>query len=357
MKKILTVIGARPQSIKAAPLSKAIDASEHLTEILLHTGQHFDEKMSGVFFSEMKIPKPKYHFNINSLSHGAMTGLMLKEIEAVALIEKPDIVVVYGDTNSTLAGALAAKKMHIKVAHVEAGLRSFNMQMPEEINRILTDRISDLLFCPTDQAITNLNREGFAHFDAQVIRTGDIMLDAMKMFAGAAENHSSILEQLGNSPFVLATLHRAENTDNIQRLQNIIEALETINQSQRVVLPLHPRTRKMIEQSGIGTTLTFMDPVGYFDMLVLLQNCSWVLTDSGGLQKEAYFMKKFCVTLRDQTEWTELVACGANVLAGADKGRILEQTNCISGKSFDIPDGMYGTGNTASEIVHHLEQI
>lgn len=355
MKKILTVIGARPQFIKAAPLSKAISEAAGLEEILLHTGQHFDEKMSDIFFSEMKIPQPKYRFNINSLSHGAMTGLMLKEIETVVLAEKPDLLLVFGDTNSTLAGALAAKKLHIKVAHVEAGLRSFNMQMPEEINRILTDRLSDFLYCPTDQAVLNLNREGYENFDTQVLRTGDIMLDAMMMFSESADLHSHILEEIGNTPFVLATLHRAENTDNLDRLRAIVSALEVINRDIRVILPLHPRTRKIMQESGIGSSLKLLEPVGYFDMIALLKNCAWVMTDSGGLQKEAYFMKKYCVTLRDQTEWVELTECGANLLAGADKERILENTAQISEKPFTIKDGLYGDGNTALQIVTHLQ--
>lgn len=355
MKKILTVIGARPQFIKAAPLSKAISEAAGLEEILLHTGQHFDEKMSDIFFTEMKIPQPKYRFNINSLSHGAMTGLMLKEIETVVLAEQPDLLLVFGDTNSTLAGALAAKKLHVKVAHVEAGLRSFNMQMPEEINRILTDRLSDYLYCPTDQAVLNLNREGYTNFDAEVLRTGDIMLDAMTMFSETAEVHSRILDEIGNTSFVLATLHRAENTDNLERLRNIVEALEVINRDIRVILPLHPRTRKIMQESGIGSTLEILEPVGYFDMIALLKNCSWVMTDSGGLQKEAYFMKKYCVTLRDQTEWVELTECGANVLAGADKARILENTARISEKSFTVKDGLYGDGHTALQIVTHLQ--
>lgn len=355
MKKILTVIGARPQFIKAAPLSKAISEASGLEEILLHTGQHFDEKMSDIFFTEMKIPQPRYRFNINSLSHGAMTGLMLKEIETVVLAEQPDLLLVFGDTNSTLAGALAAKKLHVKVAHVEAGLRSFNMQMPEEINRILTDRLSDYLYCPTDQAVLNLNREGYANFDAQVLRTGDIMLDAMTMFSETAELHSRILENIGNKPFVLATLHRAENTDNLERLRAIVEALEVINRDIRVILPLHPRTRNIMRESGMGSSLEILEPVGYFDMIALLKNCSWVMTDSGGLQKEAYFMKKYCVTLRDQTEWVELTECGANVLAGAEKERILASTAQIAGKSFNVADGLYGSGNTALQIVTHLQ--
>jgi UDP-GlcNAc3NAcA epimerase len=356
MKKILTIIGARPQFIKAAPLSKAIGSSKIFEEIILHTGQHFDEKMSDIFFNEMKIPSPKYRFNINNLNHGAMTGLMLKEIETVLLIEKPDLVIVFGDTNSTLAGALAAKKLHFKVAHVEAGLRSFNNEMPEEINRILTDRISDFAFCPSEQSVQNLKNEGFDHFDTEIIRTGDIMLDAMMMFADVAEDHSQILDSVGLEPFVLATIHRAENTNDLSRLSSIISALESINKTTRVILPLHPRTQNIMEQAGIKTNLTIIEPVGYFDMLTLLKKCAWVMTDSGGLQKEAYFMQKFCITLRDQTEWVELTNSGANLLAGADTDLIVQQSLKISEANFDVPAGLYGNGHAANEIVSHLEQ-
>lgn len=356
MKKILTIIGARPQFIKAAPLSRAINESNHLEEVILHTGQHFDQKMSDIFFTEMNIPAPKHRFNINNMNHGAMTGLMLKEIEEVVLNEKPDVVLVFGDTNSTLAGALAAKKLHVKVAHVEAGLRSFNNDMPEEINRILTDRLSDYVFCPSDQSIQNLKNEGFDRFNTEIVRTGDIMLDAMMMFADGAEYHSQILDVIGPDPFVLATIHRAENTNDLVRLRSIIIALESINLNKKVILPLHPRTQKIMEQAGIKSHLTIIEPVGYFDMLTLIKKCEWVMTDSGGLQKEAYFMQKFCITLRDQTEWVELTACGANILVGADTDLIIQQSLKISESTFDIPAGLYGNGHAAKQIVKYLEQ-
>lgn len=354
MKKILTVIGARPQFIKAAPLSSAISQSVEFEEVLLHTGQHFDEKMSDVFFDELKIPKPKYRFNINSMGHGAMTGLMLTEIEKAIIEESPDLVLVYGDTNSTLAGALAAKKLNIKVAHVEAGLRSFNMRMPEEVNRILTDRISDFLFCPTQQAINNLENEGFNNFGARIVKTGDIMLDAMNMFGNLADQNIQSSVGLSPNAYVLATIHRAENTDNIDRLKSILAALEVINRTTRVILPLHPRTQKIIESGGINTSLTFMSPVGYLEMLTLLKNCKLVMTDSGGLQKEAYFMEKYCVTLRDQTEWTELVDNGINMLTGAKTDEIVAAYNFFSQKKFEAPKSIYGDGKTAQEILSAL---
>jgi UDP-GlcNAc3NAcA epimerase len=356
MKKILTIIGARPQFIKAAPLSKAIGEIKNFEEIILHTGQHFDEKMSDIFFNEMKIPLPKYRFNINNLNHGAMTGLMLKEIETVLLTEKPDLVIVFGDTNSTLAGALAAKKLHLKVAHVEAGLRSFNNEMPEEINRILTDRISDYAFCPSEQSVQNLKNEGYDNFNTEVVRTGDIMLDAMMMFADIAEEHSKIIDTVGREPYVLATIHRAENTNDLSRLSSIISALESINNKIKIILPLHPRTQKIMVQAGIRTNLTIIEPVGYFDMLTLIKNCAWVMTDSGGLQKEAYFMKKFCITLRDQTEWVELTRCGANILVGADTDLIIQQSLKIAETVFDLPAGLYGNGQVSKQIVSYLEK-
>lgn len=357
MRKILTIIGARPQFIKAAPLSKEINNSQKFNEIILHTGQHFDPKMSDIFFKEMKIPEPKYKFNINNLNHGAMTGMMLMEIEKVILQENPDLVLVYGDTNSTLAGALAAKKLHIKVAHVEAGLRSFNIKMPEEVNRILTDRISDFAFCPSNQAIINLNNEGFGQNDsAEMIKTDDIMLDAMNMFVDFALNESQILNLIGDKPFILATIHRAENTDDIGRLKSIIEALEVINNNIKVVLPLHPRTKKIIEQFDIKSKLTFIEPVGYLDMLTLLKNCKLVITDSGGLQKEAYFMQKFCITLRDQTEWVELIEHRVNILVGSDKELIVSETLKFVQSKQEFPIGLYGNGQASKQIIDYLEQ-
>ena len=238
---------------------------------------------------------------------------------------------------------------------MEAGLRSFNNEMPEEINRILTDRISDYAFCPSEQSVQNLKNEGYDNFNTEIIRTGDIMLDAMMMFADIAENHSKIIDTVGHESFVLATIHRAENTNDISRLKSIISALESINKTIKIVLPLHPRTQKIMEQAGIKTNLTIIEPVGYFDMLTLIKNCAWVMTDSGGLQKEAYFMEKFCVTLRDQTEWVELIDCGANLLAGANTDLIIQQSLKIADSKFDVPAGLYGDGKASKHIVSYLE--
>lgn len=367
--KIVTVIGARPQFIKAAAVSRAIaehNAAVHnsrsaIHEVIVHTGQHFDENMSDIFFEEMQIPHPDYHLEINSLGHGAMTGRMLEKIEEVLLKEEPDWVLVYGDTNSTLAGALAAKKLHIKVAHVEAGLRSFNMQMPEEINRILTDRISDMLFCPTDAAITNLELEGFNNLPVRIIKSGDVMQDAALYYRKFASQKSSILEKLGltQKQFALCTVHRAENTDDPGRLHNIFNALIEISAELPVVLPLHPRTRKKLTNCGIathnsGSAIHVIDPVGYFDMIQLLESTKIVLTDSGGLQKEAFFFGKTCVTLRDETEWVELVEGGYNTLAGSHVDRILLAFLSMRSSTPDFSKNLYGKGQAAQLIINEL---
>jgi UDP-GlcNAc3NAcA epimerase len=352
--KILTIIGARPQFIKAAMVSRAMSAhnQKSITEVILHTGQHFDPNMSEIFFTQMGIPKPDYLLGIHGGSHGEMTGRMLTGIEKVILEEKPDRVLVYGDTNSTLAGALAAAKLHVPVAHVEAGLRSFNMDMPEEINRILTDQISDLLFCPTQTAMDNLHREGFDHKPAQVLKVGDVMQDAALFFAQQAIKPEHVSQ---SGEFVLATLHRAENTDDPVRLKEIVAALnETHASISPVILPLHPRTKHAVNQAGLTLDVHVIDPVGYLEMLWLLTNCSLVLTDSGGVQKEAFFFSKPCVTTRDQTEWVELVEAGANVLVGADRIKILAGVQLMV-KERIIDDGLlYGGGKAADRITSYL---
>ncbi len=353
--KIITVIGARPQFIKAAALSREFARHEHIEEIIVHTGQHFDANMSEVFFEEMEITKPSYNLEINSLSHGAMTGRMMEGIEEILLKEKPDLLLVYGDTNSTIAGALAAKKLHIKVAHVEAGLRSFNMEMPEEINRILTDRISDYLFCPTDSAVNNLKKEGYDSLDATIVRTGDVMQDAALFYAQKSEEKSTIISQLGIQKFALATLHRAENTDSKERLSQLVEGLNEIHETIcPVVLPLHPRTKAKLAAHGLELKVKLIDPVGYFDMIELLKNCALVMTDSGGLQKEAFFFRKNCVTMRDQTEWVELIENGVNVLIGADKKKLVESTRTMLNKSSNFDVNLYGNGNASVLIVTEL---
>ena len=291
MKKIVTILGARPQFVKAAVLSRIISNHSEIEEVIVHTGQHYDDNMSAIFFKEMGIPSPKYNLNINEMSHGVMTGLMFEQIEKVLSTEKPDGVVVYGDTNSTLAGALASKKMDIKVIHIEAGLRSFNMKMPEEINRVLTDRISDLLICPTDTAVRNLKKEGFENFDVKVVKCGDIMKDAVDYYSKVSDEKSTVINDLNlaENQFVLATVHRQENTDDLHKLKAIFEGLERVHKEKQVIVPLHPRTRKILADNKLDYKLTFLSPLGYFDMLELLKACFVIITDSGGLQKEAYF--------------------------------------------------------------------
>jgi UDP-GlcNAc3NAcA epimerase len=356
LKKIITIVGARPQFIKAAALSRAIRKFPEIEEIIVHTGQHFDQKMSDIFFEEMEIPIPKYNLNINGLSHGAMTGQMLEGIEKIIIEEKPDALVVYGDTNSTLAGSLAAIKLNIPVVHIEAGLRSFNMQMPEEINRILTDRISSLLCCPTDAAIANLQKEGFDNFNCKIVKTGDLMEDAAMYYVKIAFEKSNILatQNLVPNNYVLGTIHRAENTDNPENLKNMVKALDNINLIMPVIIPLHPRTKKIIENLGISVKFKIIDPVGYFDMINLIQNSNLVVTDSGGLQKEAFFFRKFCITTREQTEWIELVENGYNFIAGTNELKIVKLFKELSSKKFPEALNLYGNGNAAVEICKAL---
>jgi UDP-GlcNAc3NAcA epimerase len=354
--KILTVLGARPQFIKAAALSREIKKHPSLEELIVHTGQHYDQNMSNVFFEEMGIPKPSYNLNINGLSHGAMTGQMLEGIEKIILYEKPNLVLVYGDTNSTIAGALAAKKLHIAVGHVEAGLRSFNNQMPEEINRILTDRISDLLFCPTDSAIVNLIKEGFDYYECSIVKSGDVMEDAALYYKDKALEKSQIVQQMNlqNKKFVLATIHRAENTDNLDNLKSIVGALNEIHKQCNVVVPMHPRTLKILAQNVLQCNFIIIEPVGYFDMINLIANCSLVITDSGGLQKEAFFFRKFCCTIREQTEWVELVENKYNFLVGTNQDLIIQRTTQLHGADFPVVKNLYGNGNACSIICENL---
>ena len=348
--KIITILGARPQFIKAGALSREFLNHVDIEEIIVHTGQHFDKNMSDVFFEQMSIPKAKYNLAVNNMGHGAMTGQMLEKIEKVLIQEKPDWVLVYGDTNSTIAGALAAKKLHIKVAHVEAGLRSFNMSMPEEINRILTDRISDLLLCPTETAVENLNKEGFKNLDISILKTGDVMQDAAIFYSKKEKAPNFKIP----AEFVLSTIHRAENTDNDKRLSSILSELNFIAKSIPVILPLHPRTKNIINKGSFDiTNLTIVEPIGYLEMVYLLQRSKIVMTDSGGLQKEAFFFKKPCITLRDETEWVELVKGGFNTLAGANEKLI---KNAFKNQSYNIDFNvnLYGEGRACKNIVEKL---
>ena len=353
MKKIITVVGARPQFIKAATLSRQFKLAG-VEELIIHTGQHFDANMSDVFFEEMEIPKPAFQLDIHGLTHGAMTGRMLEGIEEILLKEKPDGLLVYGDTNSTLAGALAASKLHIPVIHVEAGLRSYNMEMPEEINRILTDRISTVLFCPTDTAINNLKREGYDTMPIKIIKNGDVMQDAAMYYAARAEQKSDIIKKTGLQKFVLATIHRQENTDSPSNLMAIIEGLNDINRQVPVVVPIHPRTRNILAQLNIVPEFKLIEPVGYFDMIMLLKNCELVITDSGGVQKEAFFFGKHCITLREQTEWVELVDHGFNLLVGSDSLKLKEAFEFFKTKHSDFTVDLYGKGQAAERAAKEI---
>lgn len=358
LKKIVSILGARPQFVKAAVLSRIIAFKKEFEEVIIHTGQHFDTNMSEVFFTEMEIPKPKYNFDINGVGHGAMTGRMLEKIEAVLLIEKPFLVVVYGDTNSTLAGALAAKKLGIRIVHIEAGLRSFNMAMPEEVNRILTDRISDLMLCPTKTAVSNLKAEGFDNFNSKIELSGDIMHDAVEFYGKLSDSRSSIIERLAlkEKTFVLATIHRQENTDDPERLKAIIEGLNSISDVAQVVMPLHPRTKELLKKYALNFTGLLIDPVGYFDMLQLLKNCNLVITDSGGLQKEAYFNKKPCLIAREETEWIELVTEGYASIVGSDTEKMLQESKRYLAEKIDFRSGLYGS-DVGSSIYEAIKKL
>jgi len=358
LKKIVSILGARPQFVKAAVLSRIIVDGKEFSEVIIHTGQHFDANMSEVFFTEMEIPKPKYNLDINGIRHGAMTGRMLEKIEEVLLIEKPALVVVYGDTNSTLAGALAAKKLGIRVVHVEAGLRSFNMTMPEEVNRILTDRISDLLLCPTSTAVSNLKTEGFDNFNSKIELCGDIMHDAVEFYGKLSDTRSTLIEklELNGKSFVLATIHRQENTDDPERLKAIVEGLNSISDETLVVMPLHPRTKELLKKYALDFTGLLIDPVGYFDMLQLLKNCDLVITDSGGLQKEAYFNEKPCIIAREETEWVELVTEGYASIAGSDAEKILQESKRYLSEKIDFRSGLYGR-NVGLSIYEAIKKL
>ncbi|HBX59967.1 MULTISPECIES: non-hydrolyzing UDP-N-acetylglucosamine 2-epimerase [Thalassospira] len=312
--KVVTVVGARPQFVKAATISRAIRQLSDMQEVMIHTGQHFDANMSDIFFQELGIPKPQYSLDVHGGNHGQMTGRMLERIEAVLVEEKPDWVLVYGDTNSTLAGALAAAKLHIPVSHVEAGLRSFNRKMPEEVNRVLTDHVSNILFCPTSAAVQNLRDEGITD---QVYHVGDVMydatLDAIERFN--SEPNSQLVNSLKGISYTLATIHRAENTNSADNLHEVLDFLRDNSTGMKIVLPLHPRTKAAAEQFGVSLDgIDIIEPVGYLEMAGLIANCTQVFTDSGGLQKEAYFHAKPCTTLRSETEWPETIEAGWNRL-------------------------------------------
>ncbi len=362
---VITVVGARPQFVKVAAVSRAFQtynqshSDVRFEEQIIHTGQHYDENMSKVFFDELEIPRPAVNLDVGSGGHGRQTGAMLQKLEEILLESQPNWVLIYGDTNSTLAGALAAVKLHIPVAHVEAGLRSFNRRMPEEINRIVADHVSSLLFCPMESAVKNLTHEGV---EKGVHLVGDVMYDSVLFNVKLAESGSTILHRLGVTPkeYYLATVHRAENTDDPKRLAGIIDAFGNINRP--IVWPIHPRTRKILgdKLSSITGNVRIIDPVPYLDMLKLEKNSRIILTDSGGVQKEAYWFEVPCVTLRDETEWVELVDIGCNQLVGADANKILTtiqnaEMKIENGKT--VPAGhLYGDGRSADKIVSILAE-
>jgi len=348
--KIVTILGARPQFIKAGSVSREILKYDDILEVIVHTGQHYDTNMSDIFFDEMEIPRPDYFLGIGGKSHGAMTGQMIEKIEEVVLIEKPDWVMVYGDTNSTLAGAIVASKLHVKLAHIEAGLRSFNMEMPEEINRILTDRVSNILFCPTDTAIQNLQDEGCDKLNCKIVKSGDVMQDGAIFYKDLAVKPDIKV----HNNFILCTIHRAENTNDIIRLSQIIDALNNISKDTQIILPLHPRTKKIIEQNRLPVNLTIVEPVGYLEMVWLIINCKFIMTDSGGLQKEAFFFSKQCITLRDETEWVELIENKFNILVGASKAKIINAVNNIQNMNYNFDMKLYGNGKASEKIIKEL---
>jgi UDP-GlcNAc3NAcA epimerase len=352
--KIATIVGARPQFIKASTISRAILAQSGISEVLIHTGQHYDANMSDVFFTELDIRKPDHHLGIGGGTHGENTGRMLEAIEKVLIAEKPDWVLVYGDTDSTLAGALAAAKLNIPLAHVEAGLRSFNRRMPEEINRVLTDHASDLLFVPTQTAAHNLSIEGIT--GDKVKWVGDVMFDATLFYRDRARKPEIVDLPLGK-PFFLCTIHRVENTDDRDRLSAIVRLLNELAKDMTIVLPLHPRTFAAIQRlaiAGFSSAIKTIEPVGYLEMSWLLANCSLVITDSGGLQKEAFFHQKPCVTLRNETEWVELVEAGYNRLISPQESNLLEIFPHMQAVAIPKCKSFYGDGQAAAAIVTNL---
>ncbi len=362
--KLISIVGARPQFIKAAPVSRAIEQHNlnnhgpQIAEILVHTGQHYDYKMSQVFFDQLEIPLPCYNLGVGSGNHGQMTGAMLAKIETVLLKERPDWVLVHGDTNSTVAGAMAAAKLHIPVAHVEAGLRSFNRRMPEEINRVLTDHISDILFCPTDTAIINLKKEGIAK---GVFNVGDVMYDAFLANKNLARRKSGILSDLELKPgsYCLATVHRQENTEDPRRLLNIFTAFEELSSADcTFIILLHPRTRKALQRHKgkvqLSPHVRLLSPASYLDMIALEVHARVILTDSGGVQKAGYFARVPCVTLRDETEWIETIEAGWNHLGGADCRQIADAfEKAINSFPLEQP-GLYGDGKASHLLLRNL---
>ena len=373
--KIVTVIGARPQIIKAAALSRAIKThyADRIQEVIVHTGQHYDDNMSQVFFDELGIPRPNYNLHVGSASHGVQTARMTEGIEAILLKEKPDFIVLYGDTNSTLAGAVAASKIHVPIVHIEAGLRSFNKSMPEEINRIVCDHCSTLLFSPTGAGVENLRHEGFPMDNEppynidnpKVYHCGDIMYDNSLHFADIAEEKTDIIQRLdlANEPFILATIHRDSNTDHSERLNAIFTAILQLSEERPVVLPLHPRTAKLLKtnlpeekqkQLFSSPNIKTIPPVSFLEMIALERHAQLVMTDSGGVQKEAYFFKKPCLILRPETEWVEIVQTGNAILTDADESRIMEAWKHFQSNPPTVFPEIFGDGHAAEFMLDHI---
>ena len=352
--KIITIVGARPQIIKSATLSRVISDSfsSEIEEIIVHTGQHYDESMSGRIFEDLNIKQPKFNLGINNLGHGAMTGRMIEQLEKICISENPNWIIVYGDTNSTLAGAIVASKLKINLAHVEAGLRSHKMSMPEEINRVLTDRVSNLLFCPTESAVENLNAEGYKTFSNVIVENvGDIMYEGVLRFSEKSKKPSISLD-LENDNYVLATIHRAEITTNKDKLISVISALNLISESTKIIAPFHPRTIKSIKEHRLETKFNITPPVSYLEMLWLIKNSKIVLTDSGGLQKEAFFLNKICLIVREETEWSEIMKTGNSKLVGYDTNKIISEYNNF--KKFKTGPNLFGNGDTSKLILNSI---
>ena len=356
-KKILTVVGARPQFVKAAALSRELLKHPELEEKIIHTGQHFDDSMSKVFFEEMDIPEPHFRFNINSMTHGAMTGTMLIEIEKVLIAENPDLVLLYGDTNSTLAGVLAARKLNFKIAHVESGLRFFDNTIPEEVNRLVADRLSDILFCPTQTAVDNLIKEGYEQYGIDIVRTGDIMCDTVFYYRQKMRQQTfpELETMIGNDPFVLLTCHR-DNSTKEENLPKVVNAINKIAAAIKVIFPVHPRTKKKLSEWNLklSDNVILIEPQGYFSMLYLLEKCQTVVSDSGGLQKEAYLMGKKCLFLHPFTPWVELVENGFVTCTSLEESEIWNQYQAMLLVNPDFSIQLYGDGTSAKTITDYI---
>lgn len=347
--KIATIIGARPQFIKTALISKKINTNSSLSEIIIHTGQHFDHKMSDIFFDEMQIPKPNYNLNVNQLEYGKMINKMVKKIKPIFVDENVKGVLVFGDTNSTLAGSISAKQLNLPIFHVEAGLRSFNRLMPEENNRIITDHLSSLLFCPSKNAVSNLMKE---NLKSGVMLSGDVMYDVYLKFSSQKYD---LREDLNKSEFLLATIHRRENIDSRYKLSAIFNSLNKINDVKKIIMPLHPHTRQNIEKFKIKSKIKFIEPQGYASMLSLLNGCEMVITDSGGLQKESFFAKKKCIIMRKETEWVELINQGTSIVSSPENLNNIYKR--ISNMECDFSNSLYGDGNASSFILNSIENF